>query len=84
MPMAAQTSSKALEVNSPALSTLILRIGYSGNWDLSCRMFAMMRAKTRFLEESSEVFDHFAEASIMARKKRKGPEGGSIGPHTSA
>lgn len=46
-------------------------------------MFAGILANTRFLVDKSEIWDHFEDESIMARKNWKGPLGGPIGPHTS-
>lgn len=82
--MAIQKSSKVCEVNSPALSTRMILMGWSGNCALSLRMWAKSLGKTKLRVESKDTWDHLEDAQVMTRKNRKGPLGGSIGPHTSA
>lgn len=84
IPLMVQNSSKVLDVNSAAPSVQSVRIGCSGNWDLSLRMWVRILGKTRLRVESSDTLDHLELASITTRKYRNGPLGGSIGPHTSA
>ena len=83
IPAIIQKSSNVGEVNSPALSSLNVLIGLSGNCALSLRMWASNLEKTRFLVDNRDVWDHLEEASIMTRKKRNGPLAGVIGPQTS-
>lgn len=84
MPTVSHKSSNVLEVNSPALSTLMILIGWSGNCAFSRSMCARRRGKTIFRVDNRETRDHLDEAQMMAKKNRKGPLAGSIGPQTSA
>ena len=84
MPNEIQKSSKVGDVNSPALSTRMVRIGYFGNCARRRRICASIRGNIMFCVASRLMLDHLEDASIIGIKYRNGPLGGLMGPHTSA
>lgn len=76
-------SSNAGDVNSPALSMRMVLIGEFRNCARSLMIWVSSRAMTKLRADISDTWDHFVDEQIMTRKKRKGPLGGSMGPHTS-
>lgn len=68
IPADAQKSSKVRDVNSPALSTLRVRIGLFGNCAWSLMILARILGKTKFLVDNRETWDHFVDESMMTKK----------------
>ena len=83
IPKEAQYSSKLLDVNSPALSILMLLILYSGKCARSLIICVSKRANATLRVDNMQTWDYLQDASTITIKYRNGPLDGCIGPQIS-